>query len=220
MGEGLFFWLILIGVAVLQGIGQKKRKPGQGLPGSKPRGRRPPTRDRPRIPEPDPEGANLSSDDGTSSEDRIPADVWEEILGLARGTPGGRKAPRAPAEETEDTPSLVVEDAAPRERERSVSREREPRRDSPSPVVSRSERVPVVREFPQSHGANAVLHDTKAALATSGLGAPRDLEDRDGESSSASVRAELFGGGTLKELRKAIVHQEVLGTPVALREDR
>jgi hypothetical protein len=33
------------------------------------------------------------------------------------------------------------------------------------------------------------------------------------------VRSELFGGGTLRELRKAIVHQEVLGKPVSLKDE-
>jgi hypothetical protein len=36
---------------------------------------------------------------------------------------------------------------------------------------------------------------------------------------AASLRAELFGAGTRRELRKAIVHREVLGKPLALKED-
>jgi hypothetical protein len=149
----------------------------------------------------------------------IPADVWEEILGLARGTPKGRRAQRAPTEDVEEAPPPEVEELASRERERRVPREREPGRDSPSPMVSRSDRVPADRKFPRSHGADAILYSEKPALARSGQRAPRDPEYQDVESSAASVRAELFGGGTLKELRKAIVHQEVLGKPVALRDE-
>jgi hypothetical protein len=138
---------------------------------------------------------------------------------LARGTPKGRKAQTTPPEDVEEALPPEVEEPDPRERERRVPSDIDPGRDSPSPVASRSDRVPLDRKFPRSHGADAILYSEKPALARSGQRAPRDSEDQDMDVAAASVRAELFGGGTLKELRKAIVHQEVLGKPVALRDE-
>lgn len=73
MDEGLFFWLIIAAVLVLQAIGQKRKKPGQ--PGQKPPG--------PAGPRPGQPGGQGPG----SSEGMIPGDVWAEILGLARGEP-------------------------------------------------------------------------------------------------------------------------------------
>ncbi len=215
MGDGLFFWLIIVAVAVLQGIGQKKKKtgkPGQRLPGSKPQGQQAPTRTRPSQTGSGTDGVDVSSDEGTSSEAVIPSDVWEEILGLARGAPpkGGR-VQRAPPEEMEETLPPEIEEREPWEMET--------RRAPSPPVAPMPDSAPAAREFPASHGANAVLHATRPSESESRSGVRRQSEYREEKSSEASVRAELFGGGTLRELRKAIVHQEVLGKPVTLRED-
>ena len=224
MDEGLFFWLIIVAVAVLQGIGQKKRKPGkpgQRLPGSKPSGQQASTRPRPRESGPGQGEPDLTSDEGASSESMIPSDVWEEILGLARGgTPKGRTPQQAPAEEPEPTLPMEMGGLAPEEMERRAPREREPGRAPPSPAPSRRDHTPAARTFPTSHGANAVLHGTRSSESESRLGVPRQAANMGLESRTESVRAGLFGGGTLKELRKAIVHQEVLGKPVSLKDDR
>lgn len=232
MGDGLFFWLIIVAIAVLQGIGQKKRKtgkPGQRLPGSKTPGQQASTRTRPRKTGPGLGEPDLTSDEGASSEAMIPSDVWEEILGLARGTPPGKAPPGAPspAEENEEPLSLELGGAPPKEGEMRRSREverrpaggMESRRPRPSPDGSQPARVPAAREFPASHGARPALHTTQPADSEARLGVPRQVRESGSESRSDSVRTELFGGGTLRELRKAIVHQEVLGKPVALRED-
>jgi hypothetical protein len=218
VGEGLFFWLILIAVAVLQGIGQKKKKPGQQLPRPKPRGQRPEAQDGSREAGADP-GEDPSSGEGGSSEAMIPADIWEEILGLARGTPKGRTAQRTPSEEMAGTLPAEMGGGAPEGMEESVSREMEPRWDPTSPAAPRPKGAPTGRRVPPDRGANSVLRPPEPSKSQSGVGVLPDSDRREGESRVQSVRAELFGSGTLRELRKAIVHQEVLGRPVSLRED-
>ena len=230
MEDGLFFWLIIVAVAVLQGIGQKKRKPGKPgprLPGSKTQGQQASTRPRPRKTGPGEGAPDLTSDEGASSESMIPSDVWEEILGLARGKPPGRAPTGGPSEGGEPPLPVEMGGVAPEEVEGSGSREverrparvMESRRPRPSPGSSQPTHAPAAREFPASHGARAVLHATEPSDSEARLGVPRQSATPGSKLLGDSVRTELFGGGTLRELRKAIVHQEVLGKPVSLREE-
>ena len=221
MDEGLFFWLIIVAVAVLQGIGQKKRKPGkpgQRLPRSKPDGQQASTLPRPRETGPGEGAPDLTSDEGASSESMIPSDVWEEILGLARGKSPGRPPKRDPSEEREQPLPMEMGGMAPEEMEGRGAREVEVR-----PARGMETRQPTTapagRTMPTSHGAEATHHATKPSESESRLGVPRQSVVLGLEGRGASVRRELFGGGTLMELRKAIVHQEVLGKPVSLKDD-
>lgn len=205
MEDGLFFWLVIMAVAVLQGIGARKKKAGQqgqkpgmpgqkpGMPGQKPgmpRQKPPASGQRPRSPAASrpatadiPQGGGAET--GGSSEGMIPSDVWAEILGLARGGP--------PVTEPEAEPEV----------------ER-----VPEPALA-----PAPRPFPTSHGASAVLHETKPAAFESRLAVSRSPESGSGAKKKRGVRAGLFGTGSPKELRKAIILQEVLGPPVGMREE-
>lgn len=220
MDEGLIFWLIIMAVAVLQGVGRKKKQGGQ--PGQKPMGspRPRPAQPRPRATLPgDVEGTSSvpstrasagsgeSEEVGSSSEGMIPQDVWAEILGLARGEPQPPPPRRAdpdalpPAEEEVVSRSF---DEVPEERRSRVDRPRETK----------------ARAVPSSHLADAPLHQTRPEDFESRLAAdrrPPPPEPEQGETPAA--RSRLFGGGSPGELRKAIILKEVLGPPVGLRED-
>ncbi len=216
MEDGLFFWLIIVAVAVLQGISRKKKKAGQ--PGQKPTSS---TRLQPGSPRPQPGSSrprpdrpagqervtaasrttmaplHTGQDDGeeepagVSSESMLPGDVWAEILGLARGEP--RRAEPEASPPSEAVPVLV-------------STEEEPREEGP-------------RDFPASHGAEVALHESKRSDFESRLAITRtpfpDLKAEGG----GGVRADLFGSGSPEELRKAVILKEVLGLPLSLREE-
>jgi len=225
--EGLFFWLIIIAVVVLQGIGRKKRKagqPGQEPPGSPgPRTAPPgdqegvtastassrptvasprPTMDSPR---PGQEVAEEASSE-ESSEGMVPADVWAEILGLARGETQRAEPEAPPPAEAAPVP---------------WAREERPREDRPAAAVALREGPPppVVRSFPTSHGADAVLHQTKTGDFESRLAVSRTPTPELEPGGGRGVRAGLFGSGSPRELRKAIILKEVLGPPLSLREE-
>jgi hypothetical protein len=189
--SSFIFWIIIFAVAVLQGIGQKKKKPGQ-------KGGRVPGASRPKgAPRP---VASTAGDGEETSEGMIPSNVWAEILGLARGD-----APK-PKEQisTPEEDSLVLADAP----------EREPR-----PERRETRPAPVSREFPVSHGADAVLHPTKPSKYESrlaGRGIPESVEKPVGRS---GIKTRLFGSGSPRDLRKAVVLQEVLGPPVSMKEE-
>jgi len=198
---GLFFWLIIAAVAVLQGIGQKKKKAGQKPMGpARPR-RAPPSRpDQTPAPSGPVEVSTLpGNDEAGSSETMIPTDVWAEILGLARGQPQQDEA---------ETPAPVPTSySSGEERDPENPREEKDRRP-----------VPVPRTFPVSHGASVPLHDSSPADFESRLHVAESAQPR-GEAGADGVRASLFGKGTQKELRRAVILKEVLSPPLALRDD-
>jgi len=228
-GGGLFFWLLIAAVAVLQGIGQKKKKAAQQ--GQKPVGPTGPSRipvdrpDRTSLPSHPVEVAPPTGDDEGmgevgSSETRLPTDVWAEILGLARGQPqqGGPQPPASPA-----TTFSPREDRQPGEgrgpQEDWQATDDRPAAESPSVGVAQPEgRVPSV-PLPASHGASASPRESFAADFESRIpmAAPspwgREAGPRNG------VRSGLFGQGTTKELRRAIILKEVLSPPLALRDE-
>ena len=197
--SGFILWIIIFAVAVLQGIGQKKKKPGQKggrVPGA-PRPKRAP---RPVASTSQPSGEGEAVDGEETSEGMIPSDVWAEILGLARGdAPEPKEQIPTPEED-----SLVLADVP----------EREPR-----PERRETRPAPVSREFPVSHGADAVLHPTQPSRYESRLavrGIPESAEKPVGRS---GIKTGLFGSGSPRELRKAVVLQEVLGPPVSMKEE-
>lgn len=242
---GLFFWLIVFAVAVLQGIGQKKKKPGQ-------RGRRPSGANLPRrpsgrpvepsdrelagLPEPSPaastEAAGEEDAEG-SSEGMIPQDVWAEILGLARGEPRAKQESQ-PIDDLEDEDLEMDEplgaqgpdesDLPERRSRESRPPERRPREVRPRDVARRPlpPVAPASRAVPVSHTAQASLHTTSSGDYRSRLGLEDEqadgVHDADSASGQPGARAQLFGDGSLGELRKAVILQEVLGPPVGLKE--
>ncbi len=216
MDEGLVFWVILFAVVVLQGIGRKKRKPGQpgqkppGLPATRPTP--PQARERATASSPPTQAPSRpSQDEGDDepSEGMIPQDVWAEILGLARGDP--QRAEPDPPPEAVPIPGSREE----RPREEPSRQERQV-----ASVAPREEPVRVSsREFPSSHGANAVLHQSKPGDYESRLAVSRPPARDSGEVETVGIRAELFGSGSAGDLRKAIILSEVLGPPHALKEE-
>ena len=208
MEDGLFFWLVIMAVAVLQGIGARKKKAGQQgkkMPQAPPRPRQglpqgfPPGQERAPRPTrparasfpPEEEIGELGSEKDGSSEGMIPSDVWAEILGLARG-----EAQRAEPE-VEVTPE-------------------------PDPVptrVSTRDHTPAPRPFPTSHGADATLHETKPDQYESRLAIASPTAPLSGSGGHGGAREELFGSGSPRELRKAVILQEVLGPPLSLKEE-
>lgn len=227
---GLLFWLIILAVAVLQGIGQRKKKAGQV-------GRRPPGGPGPRpVPGP-PAGGEVGGRASTtvatpregqkpgeraSSEGMIPAEVWEEILGLARGQPAPAEVEEAAPVEFPSGPGEVRAEET-RVRIRGVEggeREGLPRAEETVPAdASRAPREPPPdRPLPESHGADAPLHTTKPGEYQKRLGFQGPVAAAAGPAPAHGVRNELFGTGSPEELRKAIVLKEVLGPPKSLRE--
>jgi len=215
--EGLVFWLIIVAVAVLQGIGRKKRKAGQPgqKPPSLPQTRSAPPQAQERVTassRPTQVSSRPEEDDGgdESSEGMIPQDVWAEILGLARGDP------------RRDEPEASPQPEAPLpESGEDRSREESPREERPAAsVLHRETRAsPAPRPFPTSHGANAALHQTRPENFESRLALPRPPPPESQRGGARDVRAGLFGDGSPRELRKAIILKEVLGAPLGLREE-
>ncbi len=242
--SGLFFWLIIFAVAILQGIGQRKkkagRKPGAGtLPGpgpSRPRpaqvpaqrpDQRPDQRPQQGLPEPSSQPISASAGevpskgkDG-SSEGMIPSEIWEEILGLAQGKPPRSEPDAVPREDEGLIPVPTDETGgagSPTEQEAWQERPGETRPAAVAP--QRGTRAPPSeRAFPASHGAEAALHKTKPSDVGSRLAVSASPDPTTGAGEGRSRAAGLFGGGSPEELRKAIILKEVLGQPLALRED-
>jgi len=148
----------------------------------------------------------LSQGKAKSSEGMIPAEIWDEILGLAQGRP-----PRAEPDPGPPAEEIPI----------SVPREEGPRETSPATVVARRESRPPPEEraFPSSHGAEAALHKTDPSDVESRLAVSTPPLPAAGRGGSRRVKAELFGDGSPEDLRKAIILQEVLGEPLAFRKD-
>ncbi len=228
--EILVYIAFFVIVAIVQGIGQKRKEARKR------------ERAQPRAPdarsgaEPGVSGgegraaARSGADSGekTSSEEMIPGDIWEEILGLARGEPlgsggpGGTKGPGEPG-------------TATRTREAGSSAGRRERSSVPTgqEIPGRRDQVSVYRppgsveEIPEFEART--LEDTEQAPTgppPEGLGRPitdgrreaRPRQDQGRGRGRRDRRAELFPEGTMEELRRAMVLKEVLGPPLALRE--
>jgi hypothetical protein len=212
--EELLPFLVLIGIGVMNAIAQKKKKEQRmgRKPGAPPR----PPRGEGRFPSEPPDATRTpplarpgadSEEEEDSSEGMIPADVWEEILGLARGQPASTKPKGRPAPtEAEEPERLETREVAQVPMETVEAREVRP--------------APKARVFPESHGARAALHTAPAEDFESRLGVEKAsaLEAEEGEE-RPRVRVELFGDGSKEELRKAVVLTEVLGPPLSVRED-
>ena len=86
-GFPLFWILIFVVITVLEGIGRKRQSQQKGRPQTGPRPDQPSTGHRPPPPEPSTSAGGRTAQEGgpATSEGMLPKEVWEEILGLARG---------------------------------------------------------------------------------------------------------------------------------------
>jgi hypothetical protein len=154
-----------------------------------------------------------------SSEAMIPAELWEEIAGLARGakvelpTPRPRPRPRLPQTQL------------PQER-----RVPQPKRPAPKPARVRSRPAPpsardgISRPSPAMEGtAGHAVHLSHADYGSDPSQRARSAQDgldplaRTLGADAASVRQQLRGRSA-HALRQALILQEVLGPPVASRD--
>jgi hypothetical protein len=220
--------LIFIAFSVLEGVGRKRKTQQKGapgnLPGPRPGQARPPRREPaeagPRSVDPGPT-VRAGGAGPESSEGLIPKDVWEEILGLARGTvPEPRRAepgpdlsdtrPRREDETLEEIPSFEARTLEPVDFE-----DERP--------VSRPERLPVPagtgpsRRFGAPKGSALQASGVKGAAAAK-AGMPATVEAPRKRSKGPEIRANLLGDGSPQDLRKAIILTEILGLPLSLRE--
>lgn len=226
--SGLFIVLLFIAFTVLEGIGRKRRGQQKGEPGEaqvpRPREQPPsprqsriptesassqggPPRTDPgtmtRVPRPQRAPGAGPREQGRSSEGLIPKDIWEEILGLARGEPpkpgsgqtGPDRPPRPPRREGE-----TLEEIPPFEARSLEPLEVEEHR--PSSALR-------VRE------ATTAAPEKVAAPTVARMGRQPPRRRAQG---GRRLKGDLLGNGSPEELRKAIILTEVLGPPLALRE--
>jgi hypothetical protein len=146
-----------------------------------------------------------------SSEGMVPADIWKEIEALARGERSSQPEPRAP-------------EPAPAEGRRASS-EGGASRSAPPARISRSSpirRGQVGVEEVGSRGGigGRSIHRAHADFGTdpSSRAPSRVPEAPHGSKAVREVRKALVEGGR-EEARKAVILHEVLGKPLAYRED-
>jgi hypothetical protein len=231
-GGALIYILIFVVLVVLQGIGQKRREAER-------KGR--PAQSRPDAPPAPPQGEERPlprrRDARESSEGMIPSEVWEEILGLARGKPqspapaGASAKTRAPSSMGPGTPSSGAPATRPSrspatlpprspgkgvgEEEIRIHRPPGSLEEIPSFEARSLEKVEARRAEVSAKRAPSppqrVRPTEGIVLARSRLGRRRSAQGRE-------IRRELLGSGSAEELRRAMVLSEVLGPPLSLRE--
>jgi hypothetical protein len=208
----LIFVLIFIVFSVLEGMGRKKKAQRQGGAGMVPPSR--PRSDQREgetgsVPETVVASVAAPSADSTTepdaSEGVIPEDVWSEILELARGTP-----PPTPAPEPKPPEEPVEESSWDRGiREAQLVEERpETQVTSLESLEARTDVAQVMPDRDRVSPSSEKIPAQRVAVPL--LGKAR--------SSGSSALQELFGDGSVKELQKAIILQEVLGPPVGMKE--
>ncbi len=199
----IFIILIFIAVSVLEGVGRKRKAGQQGKPRPGPTRAQGPRRPAPPMEVARRTGAPPEVERGVpekSSEGLVPEAVWEEILGLARGTPMERPVP-PPA------PAAPPVPLPPEPRQSRAEREESQRQAETLEVIPEFEARSLEAPAPRAVKPVARPLGRAAAAAT---GAPRPR--------SPGLRGDLFGSGSPEELRKAIILKEVLGPPLALRD--
>lgn len=224
----VIFVLIFIAFSILEGVGRKRKTQQKGAPGKPPGPRPRPTQRAPRPPvEAGTQGAGgrpLGRAGGAGpegSEGLIPKDVWEEILGLARGTP---PAPgRAEPEAESSRPSPRREDETLEEIHPFEARTLEPVDFEDERPVSRPERAPVFADTSPAKGLAArkgsgLQRSGAKAVAAAKARIAGAAEPSGRPPAGAGIRADLLGDGSAEDLRKAIILTEVLGLPLSLRE--
>jgi hypothetical protein len=224
----VIFVLIFIAFSILEGVGRKRKTQQKGAPGKAPSpGPRPaprPSREPAETGAPVPDRGSVSRAEGAgqgSSEGLIPKDVWEEILGLARGTaPAPRQADPAPdlPEPRPRREDETLEEIHPFE-----ARTLEPVDFEDERQVSRPERLPVPAGTSPTKGLAArkgsgLKRSGAKAVAAAKARMPGSAEPSGKRSVGTGVRADLLGDGSPENLKKAIILREVLGPPLGLRE--
>lgn len=214
--EQLIFIGIILLFSVLEGLARKKREGGAGddvtLPPAVPqaRVRRAPEQ---RLPSYDHDPTfDDAADAGSmgSTEGLIPADVWEEIQALARGGPVAPVAPRAVA-----VPPAAAPPPAPTPVQAGFRPMPPPEVDAPA--RSRPMPLPEV-DVPQ--GPEHAVHLTHAKYGKpvrERLTAFDDHSRRARSPMTDGLRSVLRGGGA--GLRQAVLLHEILGPPVALKDE-
>jgi hypothetical protein len=145
----------------------------------------------------------------TSSEGLVPQDVWDEILGLARGKEEAGKREKEErvdegAETLEEIPSFEARSLEPLEpREEETRGGVEPPKRSRETIPALDKPVPAIPSSPSGRPVSVAGGTPRAGARPSGAG--------------RSLRRRLFGEGR-EDLRKAVVLQEVLGPPMGMRE--
>jgi hypothetical protein len=151
-----------------------------------------------------------------SSESMIPADIWEEIAGLAREAKVELPAPRPKPRPR--LPPLQKKPRLPQERPEVPGPARPAPR--PSPVRSRPSAPSPTMEGTAGHA----VHLSHAGYGSDPSERQRSAEDgldplaRTLGADAAAVRLQLRGQGA-HGLRQAMILQEVLGPPVGSRPD-
>jgi hypothetical protein len=209
------FIAVIIALTMAEGVGRRRKRAGKGPLGQTPTAGKPPgpTREAPprtvrRAPPPQPASSGgVGSED--TSEGLIPADVWDEILGLARGEAKRPVPPSSTPEAAVETEERSVESLEPRREP-----QREPRRE-PRPEI------PVLAgEDPGRVGSPRRVEPDVPAGRSRFAVAPAIQVTEEGRKTGEkeNLRRKLFGGDSPQYLRKAIILKEVLGPPLALRE--
>jgi hypothetical protein len=219
--EPFIIFAIIIAFSIMDSIARKKRagmqlppgpdeSEGVGVRAQWPQGR--PTRD-----------ADVSYDDveirreaaapaPTSSEAMVPAEIWEEIIGLASGSKGARPvpkpAPRPVARQgaTRPTPTPIV-------RSKPVKPVRATRT-APAPPAEASE-SDAIRSVHLSHREFGTDPSQRSRSAQDGLDPLRRERGADPTSARHQLRSKAKHA-----LRQAVILHEVLEPPVALQPDR
>ena len=208
MGELVFFAIIIL-FSVLESVARaRKQREGGGAEGPVEREGRPRPEGRRRRPREEagrvtrPEGAR--SAERESSERMIPEELWEEIAGLAAGRPAPSKAGKKGG---------VAKRPRPR-----------PRQAEPRPQAPSSGSVPELRGrfTPKALEVEHPVHLSHAGYGTDPSERAKSEQDwrpsEDGNRNAKRVRALLRGSGA-DALKQAVILREVLGPPVAMRDD-
>jgi hypothetical protein len=232
VGEFIFF-AVLILFSILESIARKQKERVEG--GERPPAPEAPRPSRPRrsergVPDVQRGGERLEED---SSETLIPADIWEEIAGLASGRAPqqGRRAP-GPGRRTPSPPSRRFPESRPGNRlpERPATGTAWPEAESKEALnVERieDEITRPVRTYtglhPRPAGQPHPVHRSHPEFGMdpserepSRLTASRREAGRE---SAKRVRAVLRGSRGADALREAVILREVLGPPAGLRDD-
>lgn len=241
----IIFVLLFIAFSVLEGMGRRRKARERKAPGAPPgpSPEEPGTRQEER-PAPPPAEATASRREvpgrrepparrevpaggrpeaqrprGQGSEGMIPKEIWEEILGLARGEPPRPKPPE-PGPEARPVPATeaeTLEEIPPFE-----ARSLEPLHVEREGPGKRPREAPIRRGAPPSRDLAARRGGTpqakgKEALPVARDGVPGSKERQRRRPRRGGLREDLLGDGAPEDLRKAIILTEVLGPPLALR---
>ena len=154
-----------------------------------------------------------------SAETMLPADLWEEIAGLAAG-----RLPQSPPEPVQRRPGKPAGGHRRRPKgtaaSRRASREAERRRRAAAEAARSAERE-TSRWTPSTTGAHPI-HDTHRDYGTDP--SERKASELDwkptvrGNENAKRVRALLRGSGGADALKQAVMLQEILGAPASMKD--